>query len=49
MCKYPKTSISFVVCNALFNSVDKTLVEVVKAAISLTKVDFGVTYGLRTL
>ena len=29
--------------------VDKTLVEVVKEAISLTKVDFGVTYGLRTL
>ncbi len=29
--------------------VDDTLVEVVKEAISLTKVDFGVTYGLRTL
>ena len=29
--------------------VDNTLVEVVKEAISLTKVDFGVTYGLRTL
>ena len=29
--------------------VDDTLVEVVKEAINLTKVDFGVTYGLRTL
>jgi len=29
--------------------VDDTLVEVVKEAIKLTKVDFGVTYGLRTL
>ena len=29
--------------------VDNTLVEVVKEAINLTKVDFGVTYGLRTL
>ena len=29
--------------------VDKTLVEVVKEAINLTKVDFGVTYGMRTL
>ena len=29
--------------------VDETLVEVVKEAINLTKVDFGVTYGLRTL
>jgi len=29
--------------------VNENLVEVVKDAISLTKVDFGVTYGLRTL
>ena len=29
--------------------VDDTLVEVVKEAINLTKVDFGVTYGMRTL
>ena len=29
--------------------VDSTLVEVVKEAIGLTKVDFGVTFGLRTL
>ena len=29
--------------------VDNTLVEVVKEAINLTKVDFGVTYGMRTL
>ena len=29
--------------------VNPALVEVVKDAISLTKVDFGVTYGLRTL
>ena len=29
--------------------VNKDLVEVVKDAIRLTKVDFGVTYGLRTL
>jgi len=29
--------------------VNEDLVEVVKDAISLTKVDFGVTYGLRTL
>ena len=29
--------------------VDDTLVEVVKEAIQLTKVDFGVTFGMRTL
>jgi len=29
--------------------VDDTLVEVVKEAINLTKVDFGVTFGMRTL
>ena len=29
--------------------VDATLVEVVKEAITLTKVDFGVTFGLRTV
>jgi len=29
--------------------VDDTLVEVVKEAIDLTKVDFGVTFGMRTL
>jgi len=29
--------------------VDNALVEVVKTAITLTKVDFGVVYGLRTL
>ena len=29
--------------------VDDTLVEVVKEAINLTKVHFGVTYGMRTL
>ena len=29
--------------------VDNTLVEVVKEAINLTKVDFGVTFGMRTL
>ena len=29
--------------------VDETLVEVVKEAINLTKVDFGVTFGMRTL
>ena len=29
--------------------VDSTLIEVVKEAIGLTKVDFGVTFGLRTL
>ena len=29
--------------------VDETLVAVVKEAINLTKVDFGVTYGMRTL
>ena len=31
------------------NGVDETLVEVVKLAIGYTVVDFGVTYGLRTL
>ena len=29
--------------------VDETLVAVVKEAINLTKIDFGVTFGMRTL
>ena len=29
--------------------IDETLIEVVKEAIQLTKVDFGVTFGLRTV
>ena len=29
--------------------IDETLIEVVKEAIQLTKVDFGVTFGMRTL
>jgi hypothetical protein len=31
------------------NGVDNNLVEVVKLAIGYTEVDFGVTYGMRTL
>jgi len=34
---------------AKLEGVDDTLVEVVKEAIQLTKVDFGVTFGMRTL
>ena len=34
---------------AKLEGVDETLVEVVKEAIQLTKVDFGVTFGMRTL
>ena len=34
---------------AKLEGVDETLIEVVKEAIQLTKVDFGVTFGMRTL
>jgi len=35
--------------NAKLNGVDPSLVAVTKRAIELTKIDFGVTFGMRTL